>query len=341
MDLNNSCDIVSSAALLRVMSATNITSAAVCLQASVTVLGLKLHRKVVYRLALYQVLASFVFSVVQALQLVFTHYSEYNGWYDRMCHGIAFLSLYTQWTKLVLMIWVTFHLFCFAVLHKNLKALEVMYVVTSLLVPALFAGAAMGIRSYGLGEFGCWIYVTCRNANTSYEKLFVERLVLWDGPAAFILLIASAAMIVMVIKISIKLQWRRRLSEDKQYWKALKQLLPLAAFPVLFYCFLVPQFLFHVYQFKFKPIDFQSNHPLYLATSVSFSLWSFSSGLTLTAHICVARLSEQCKIKSVAVGEIRDYGTIDGEGAVTIKRETASIVTSFPLPQSLAINQNT
>ena len=100
--------------------------------------------------------------------------------------------------------WVVFHLFCFAVLHKNLKKLEVLYVVTSLLVPVVIAAVPLVTHSYGLNPDGdvCNIY-----ANTSVA--FIERLALWDGPAMLMLIAASAAMVVMVIKLAIQVCGRR------------------------------------------------------------------------------------------------------------------------------------
>ena len=54
--------------------------------------------------------------------------------YDRACIALGWFSMYSQWMKLLFTVWVTFHLFCFGVLHKNLKKFEVLYVVTSLIL---------------------------------------------------------------------------------------------------------------------------------------------------------------------------------------------------------------
>ena len=81
--------------------------------------------------------------------------------------------------------WVTFYIL---VLHNNLKKLEVLYVVTSLLVPALIAIVRLVTRAYGLNSDGniCNIY-----ANTSVA--FIKRLALWDGPGMLMLIAASTA----------------------------------------------------------------------------------------------------------------------------------------------------
>ena len=79
---------------------------------------------------------------------------------SRMYRYMGWVRVYAEWMKLLFTMWVTFHLFCFAVLHKNLQKLEVMYVVTSLLVPAVIACIPLITHSYGRTPDGteCFIY---------------------------------------------------------------------------------------------------------------------------------------------------------------------------------------
>ena len=129
-------------------TATNGASVLVCVVATILLLALHLYTKVVYRLALYQVLAALAFATVQTLQVVFVNYDVH------VCVAMGWLTLCTLWTKLVSTCWATFHLFCFAVLHKNLKKLEVLYVVTSLLVPAGVASVPLISDTYGRSPHG-------------------------------------------------------------------------------------------------------------------------------------------------------------------------------------------
>ena len=73
---------------------------------------------------------------------------------------------------------------------------------------------------------------------TQLSVAFIERLALCDGLAPLMLIAASTAMVVMVIKLACLVV------EDlgtNRYWKALKQLLPLSAFPKLFFIFEMPE----------------------------------------------------------------------------------------------------
>lgn len=262
----------------------NGVSVLVCLLAAILVFALKLYKKVVYRLALYQVLSAFAVASVAVLQTMMINHNKSPVVYGRVCTFLAWLLLYTEWTKLLFTAWVTFHLFWFAALHTNLKRFEPLYVVTSLLVPLVIAAVPLITGSYGLSQDGSTCYMYAKN-----EAAFIERFALWDGPALLVLSTASCVMIVMLIKMCIKVRRRANyepISENDQYWKALKHLLPLAAFPILFFVFEIPVLLYHLH----AAVDTVPNVGLQFSSSVFFSLWSTSSGLTLIVHVFVAQI---------------------------------------------------
>ena len=149
------------------IGAANSVSVLICLLAAVLVFGLQLYTKVVYRLALYQVLASLALATVAVLQTIFINYSKNPQVYGRVCRVIGYLDLYSEWTKLLFTMWVTFHLFCFVVLHKNQKKLEVLYIVTSLLVPALIAAIPLVTQTYGLSSGGAMCYIYKNDSDAS------------------------------------------------------------------------------------------------------------------------------------------------------------------------------
>ena len=262
-----------------VITVTNSVSVVVCVLAAILVLILKLYKKLVYRLALYQVLASLALATIVLLQGVLSDYS-----YGRVCIAMGWFLLYADWMKLLFTMWVTFHLFCFAVLDKNLKKLEVLYVVTSLLLPAVIACIPLITHSYGRSQDGtaCYIYAFHYAAS-------IEKFALWDVPAMIFLLATSTAMVVMVIKLTGRVCLRARyepITDGDRFWKAVKQLLPLAAFPILFFFFEIPVFIFHVYTVATSSTP---NMALEISKSVFISLWSMTSGGTLLIHIFVVK----------------------------------------------------
>ena len=78
----------------------------------------------------------------------------------------------------------------------------------------------------------------------------IEEFSLRDAPSMALLLASSAAMIIMVVKLTRIVCFRLRyetIDDGDQFWKALKQLLPLAAFPILFFTFPIPMLIYQIY----------------------------------------------------------------------------------------------
>ena len=280
-----------------IFPAFNVVSLFVCLLAAILVLCLKLYKKFVYRIALYQVLSAMAAAFVQILQVLFINYEKSPNYRD-FCTAIGFLVLYTIWVKLLFSFWVTFHLFCFAVLHKNCTQCEWIHVVTSLLVPMAIAIVPLITKSYGISPDGniCYVY-----ANTT--DAYIERLALWDGPAIVLLITTSVAMVVLVIKLIMQYNWRSKyepITDGDQFWNTLKQLLPLAAFPILFFIFEIPVFLYHIYTTQHST----PNKGMFYANVVSFSLMSFFSGLLLLVNICLVQ-KHACNLKKRTPANVR------------------------------------
>ena len=305
--------------------AANSVSVFVCLLAAILVCALKLFRKVVYRLALYQVLASLALAMVFVMEIIFI--DKDPKVYTHLCTAVGWLGVYAEWMKLLFTMWITFHLFCFGVFYKNLKKLEVIYVTTSLTLPAIVAMVPLATNTYGVDSYGgCWIVAT--NDSNSSVIVTIEIFALWNGPAIAILLVASIAMVVMVIKLAYQVCKRLKykpIANSDQNWKALKQFLPLAAFPILFFTFFVPPFLFNLNEAT-HPLA--NSETLPLVTSVFFSLWSLSSGITLIVHIFLAL---------ICTGSRRyHYSNVEKDGIKTVRIEPSAApahsATSFPLP---------
>lgn len=269
-----------------IVTGTNSASIVVCLLATHLVFRFHLQKAAVYRLALYQVLASLAFATVEVSQIVFVNYKKNASLYDDVCLAIGWLTIYTRWVKLIFTAWLTFHLFCFAVLHKNFKKLEVLYVVFSLVLPVPMATVPLITGTYGVDKIGvCYFFAK----NDTNHVATIEKFSLWYGPAIVILFVSSFAMMAMMVKVACRVCGRRSqyelIRDGDQYWRALKQLLPLSIFPVLFFVFMIPVFVSGI-SLAANP---SPNKALSFSATLFISLWSMSSGLTLIIHISVVR----------------------------------------------------
>ena len=315
----------------------NALSVFVCLLAAILVFILRLHNKVVYRLALYQVLAALAIAVTQLMHTLFG-----NSKYNNVCIALGWFGLYFQWVKLLFTVWITFHLFCFAILHKNLKKFEVLYAVTSLLVPIVIAAVPLITHSYGYSTVdGC--YIPARAGNGTLNNAIVERFALWDGPAMVILLVLSITMAVMVTKLGGRVYGRlqyEQITDGDQFSKALKQLLPLAAFPILFFLFIIPVF---IYDFYYSFVTPTPNEDIILTADIFVFLWSLTSGLTLIVHISIVRVPECIRLYKaihkehalVPVSSNQDVFENTGESKDS---KPVNSNTSFPLPNDSIVS---
>ena len=310
----------------------NSVSLLVCLVAAILVFALKLHRKIVYRLALYQVLAGLILALAQLLQVFEVNYMDDPKLYDRACIAFGWFGMYSQWMKLLFTVWVTFHLFCFGVLHKNLKKFEVLYVVTSLILPAVMAAVPLITRSYGYSPVdGC--YLPAYANNITIKTAIIERFVLWDGPAMVILLVLSIAMVCWRLK-------HEPSTGGDQFWKALKQLLPLAAFPALFLLFIIPVFIY-IYDIYYSFVTPTPDDKLVLSAYIFIFLWSMTSGVILIVHMSVTQLPvclrhyKSAHQQKEQVSSFR-YITIGENAAEPCTCKPTNSATSYSLYDSIA-----
>ena len=108
----------------------------VCAASIVVATRLRLYRQMVYRLAVYQVASALAFGITALLDVVqylVMEQSTGHHPYQPLCLGNAYLSTYTLLVKLAFVVFITVHLFAFAVCYKNFKRLEACYVLISVL----------------------------------------------------------------------------------------------------------------------------------------------------------------------------------------------------------------
>ena len=273
----------SSVILLGSLSSVSVVT---CLVALLSVLCLRLYSKFLYRLATYQVLASLLHALVGVSQLTFIEYSESK---HVSCVVVGFMLQSATMMKLCLAGWITFHIFCFAVLFKNLTKLEPLYVITSLAVPIALATVPIATKSYG--PTGEWCWIPSKKCGTLYPTGAIEQLVLNYAPLIMFLVLDSAVMLITLGTVYRRAH-RNETDRDtevfgrKQNMMAFKQLLPLVAYPITFCILVVPPLIYRAY----REASSLPNPELLVLSTVCISAYSFSSGLTLIIHIAVVKL---------------------------------------------------
>ena len=294
---------------------------------------LKLHKTLVYRLALYQVLSAMEFSVVWiavgAFALHPAHYyhqvnvtsywyynntsytDHYSEYVDQLAPVFEALLLGSTFIKLMFTVWIVIHLFALAVFHKNLKRLEPLYVVSSLLVTLIVTATllVMNLVPSRLQE-------ACR-----FREDIVYTII-------FSVLVLTSLLIVVMGTILCHRACRRRslaLSEyDKQHKKVLYEMLPLLLYPILFLLITTPIFGFAVLDFTvaiYRLDDITSS--IYFTFAICAPLWSFTTSLLLIFHLCVVRHVKKKNLQRIknALNKVRRQREAE-EGSVTVNETT-------------------
>eukprot|EP00731_Ephydatia_muelleri_P004967 Em0002g1143a len=113
------------------------------------------HKKTVYRLALYQVLAALEVAAVLVAQIQFLNYDSGSS-FDRL---------------------------------MNLKRFELLYLLSSLLLPFIIAAIPLTTKTYGLAGSWCWIQNWNNDCPAADGRTgLIQQFVLWTVPSSLILL---------------------------------------------------------------------------------------------------------------------------------------------------------
>ena len=294
---NNSFSNHEKETVLIVMSSTASTSFIVCVFASCVVVCLKLHRIFTYRLIVYQVFGSMVVSSSEALSSILLVHKSKVFWHDA-CLATAFYMEYAMWVKLLSTICLVFHLFCLAVFYKSFQRYELAYILLPLALPLLISWAPFIHRTYGPAGAWCWIRDWKDDCATQKYMLGIaEQFGLWYGPLFISLTAGFLAVVIVFFTIALRAKRGRQSNENseieplleaqqvEQYKRALKQLLPILAYPGIYYTLC----LFPIANRIYSAISPQTNLKLALAHSVSISLWGLFSSLGLLLHILILK----------------------------------------------------
>ena len=282
---NTSCSnvTVTNVFLIRILGSLGTVSVATCLAALCWLFYLKLYKQFLYRLAAYQVMGSMLHALFLVCQFTF---SEYNDSKYPSCIAVGYLFQIAGWTKACFGCWITFHLFCFAVLLKNMRKLEPLYVISSILVSIAVSSIPLITKSYGPTGEWCWIQrKKCGNLDLTG---IVEQIAVWYGPTFVLLVVQSIAMLTIMITMFYRAH--RKSDENvfgrEQSKKAFRQLLPLVAYPVLFCILIIPPLIARVVGFS------STSRGLLILVTVCIPAWSFSAGVSLIVHIGALRRTD-------------------------------------------------
>ena len=216
----------------------------------------------------------------------------------------------------------TSHLFLYAVCYRNVKKLEAGFLAgVGIFVSLLISIVPFATQSYGPSGSWCWIR-NLGEKNCSIQLVgVIEQFSLWYGVAIIVLMAQCTAIVVMIVVVAARVYRTHRYQllatgSGRQYYNLLKQLLPLATYPLLFTLLVTPPFCNRVYE----AFRHSGNRGLLLANASIAPAWGFFAGITLMVHVCVVLC---------CTGKLHDRGSsaVEKEGSVTVDTRSSCSAT--------------
>lgn len=313
-------------------------SVAVAVIPSIVMFYLKLHRLFTYRVAFYQVLGAILYHCAGILATLFPltidHFQKH---FVSVCQFAGFSLTFFFSLKLFFVSFIVVHLFIFAVIYRSIKRFEPAYIVFSVAVSLVIASVPFMTKTYGLA--GPWCWIKNREDGCSSQILLdgiIEQFALSYAPGLACLAIDSVLAAAMVTILYLRVH-REKKRDPTIKWhpleEAIKQILPLVAYPVLFLLLLLPGFVNRVY----GATPNQPSVGLMYFSIVCTSLWGFVGGATLSVHILIMSYSQRAKLRPNAA---ISYGTAEVGSTVVISSRPATCTsgTYFVLPSESDID---
>ena len=286
---------------LLTLGAIAIAGILVCSVAVVLLVIFKLYKYFTHRLALYQVLAAMSYGFSLGLELAVFDYYQNEEVYEKLCAFIALLTMYTVWTMILFTNWIILHLFCTTVsnfYNEHVKNFEVPFILIGVLFPVPFVWIPFVNGAYGLAGPWCWIKNWHNNCiEAKFVLAEVEQIAIFYVPALATSL-NNIVLIAIIVCLLVCKRGNTPVLKRGQRNKALKELLPLFAYPVIFCVILIPPFFSRIYGANNNVGTVDSISTLFQVTAVFVPMWSLLPGVAQIVHICVLQWPKKLRHKS-------------------------------------------
>lgn len=281
----------------------------------------KLHKLLVYRLALYQVI-----SATLSLVIFFVYELYLNGCITVNFEGSAvLLSLIASSVllKSILTLWIIFHLYALSMCHRNCKKLEKMYIGSSIVVSIVVFILTLTLR---IEEITNYRYDTSP-ASDWIELLSLTCIVL------LLLLLSLPLIFIMGVTLCCRAcETRNGVTSEHQneHKTVLYEMVPLLVYPILYLVLSIP-FLLYLISFYAEGVYMDSLffQICQFAPPVAVFFWNITCSCTLIIHVLIMISRKKPKILKRHRNDNPDTGQ-----QVTVNETTALVLsdTHFSLP---------
>uniref|UniRef100_A0A1X7V5J6 G-protein coupled receptors family 2 profile 2 domain-containing protein n=1 Tax=Amphimedon queenslandica TaxID=400682 RepID=A0A1X7V5J6_AMPQE len=204
-----------------------------CLVAIAAMVIFRLFKLLTHRLILYTLVSILSYSLTSIFQFSGLWWDFWeDDEYTDVCIFIGFAQEYADWVMLLSTLMMTLHLTVMVMLpsyYEKVAKLEPFYLIFPWIFPIFVAWVPFFHNNYGIGGSWCWIKLH-RNCSFNEEGVIMMYAV-WYGELIVGLILNNIALIIIGLTLC-KRAYKNTTSLD--YRKALKQTLPLLAYPITY-----------------------------------------------------------------------------------------------------------
>ena len=251
----------------------------ICIVAVLAIFALNLHKIMVYRLTLYQILSAVLLGTLWITKTVVNDVLGHSP--SKTVSGFVVYALFyaTIVTKVILNAWVVFHLLALSLFYRNPQKLEPLYVVSSVLGAVIVA----------------IVLVFSSPEKTIFSSVATKELLVVGAVAFSISIVTCLLAVVMGAILCRRAHEKNVLQSDMQHKVVLYEMLPLLLYPMSFTVLGIPTIIFEVVvSMVAKSRDCDFLFTIEEVAACFTSLWSFAAPVSIGIHICVVlRIKKQ------------------------------------------------
>ena len=270
-----------------VVSVSGITCIA-CIIAVILIIVLKQYRTFLHRLVLYLMVAAGVYSLSFFLEITpVYHDSEgvsVRKGLEGLCAAIGFFTQIMAWIFHIIITWIVVYLTLLAVFkyQANKRKHEAIGLITVFVLPFAFNWIPFIQNMYGLSGFWCWIKPAEGGCNGDHTLGDLYQFGLHYAPAALVVIFTYVAFTTIVIVLCKERATTN--STGAAHSQAVKEALPLLAYPLIYNIFFVPVFVNRIYYAIAVSKGEKPNYPLFLAHAILEAMRMLLAALGFLLH---------------------------------------------------------
>ena len=245
-----------------------------CTVAIIAMVLFRLFKLVTHRLILYMLVGILFFSLTVSIQFLGLWLKYWQGKDANECILEGFLLEYSVWVMLLSTSMMTLHLtvmVLFPSLYKRFAKIELFYLLFPWLFPLLVSWIPFVNHNYGVAGSWCWIRLYNESCSLNKEGM-IEIYAVWYGELIIGLILNNIALVIIGLTLCKRAYIRNTTS--LAYRKALKQTLPLLAYPITYQILSIFAIANRLYQAFHSGHDVKWMFYAHAATAPSWGLFA-------------------------------------------------------------------